>query len=94
MSGETNRGQGLEARIQRWKIRELGKALVQVFNDDSSAPVEVRRVQITAYDKHGWVLASSVVEEDATATNEQMSAAVVRMQEAMIRQHDDDQPQL
>jgi hypothetical protein len=90
MSGETNRGQGVKSRVQRWNIRELGKAKIQVFNDFEVAPLEVRRVQVTAYDKHGWVVASSVVEEDATATNEQMSAAVVRMQEAMLSQYDDD----
>lgn len=90
MSGETNRGQGAEGRVQSWKIRQLGNAQVEVFNEDGVAPLEVRRVQVTAYDKHGWVLASSVVEEDATATNEQMSAAVVRMQQAMLLQYDND----
>ena len=96
MSRETNRGQVSRHRVDRWSIRDLGRATIQVFNEVGvgTHTQEVRRVQITAYDKHGWVVASSMLDEDATATNEQISAAVVRVQETMLGQHDDDQPEL
>ena len=91
MSGETNRRQ-----IKEWKIKDWGRAVVQVFGDDGVGTHEltVRRVWLRAYDEAGQLVDSEVVEEDAGVTNEQMSAAVLRAQEAMLRKHDNDQPEL
>lgn len=89
MSEETNKRQ-----VSSWRIKDWGRATVQVFGEDGAGTheVQVRRVFVGAYDRHGFVVDSEVVEEDASVTNEQMSAAVLRVQEAMMRKHDHDQP--
>ncbi len=82
--------------IDSWAIKDLGRATITTFNKagEGTHTRQVRRVQVTAYDKQDELVACRILDEDAAATNEQVSAAVARLQEDMIRQHDNDQPEL
>ena len=82
--------------IDSWAIKDLGRATITTFNKagEGTHTQQVRRVQVTAYDKQDELVACRILDEDAAATNEQVSAAVARLQEDMIRQHDNDQPEV
>jgi len=76
----------------------MGCATVHVLNDDgvSTHAVEVRMVMVIALDANGLSVKGSdglsmieTVEEDATATNEQMIDAVANRQKRMLKQHVD-----
>ncbi len=94
MSAETNRIQA----IKGWKTKDMGSATVQVFGDDGVGThvLEVRRIMVIALDANGQSVQGrdgfcmiETVEEDATATNEQMLDAVANCQKRMLKQHVD-----
>lgn len=97
MSSETNKTHP----IQGWRIKDMGRATVEVFGDAGDDPQrqEVRRLGVIALDaagvavqdKRGWPVIATV-EEDASATTAQMLEAVLRVQKDMLQRYGDGQP--